>query len=58
MAISYSVLDSGDFKFQPPNVFQVDKGMRDVLVIDELFDCKPAVNASFHYAKDKSQVYV
>merc|ERR1712018_268109 len=34
---------------------EVDKGMRDVLVIEELFDCKPAVNASFHYSKDKSQ---
>ena len=29
--------------------------MRDVLDIEELFDCKSAVNASFHYAKDKSQ---
>lgn len=34
---------------------EVDKGMRDVLEIDELFDCKTAVNASFHYSKDKSQ---
>ena len=35
---------------------QVDKGMRDVLEIEELFDCKTAVNASFHFSKDKSQV--
>ena len=35
---------------------QVDKGMRDVLEIEELFDCKAAVNASFHFSKDKSQV--
>ena len=28
--------------------------MRDVLQVDELFDCKPAVNESFHYAKAKS----
>jgi len=31
---------------------EVDKGMRDVLGSDELFDCKDAVNASFHYAKN------
>ena len=30
--------------------------MRDVLEIEELFDCKAAVNASFHFSKDKSQV--
>merc|ERR1719228_741284 len=30
---------------------EVDKGMRDVLGCDELFDCKDAVNAAFHYAK-------
>ena len=30
--------------------------MRDVLEIEELFDCKRAVNAAFHFAKDKSQV--
>ena len=33
---------------------QVDKGVRDVLGSDELFDCKDAVNASFHYAKKVS----
>ena len=38
------------------SINQVDKGMRDVLEIEELFDCKTAVNASFHFAKDKSQV--
>jgi len=30
---------------------EVDKGMRDVLGSDDLFDCKDAVNAAFHYAK-------
>merc|ERR1739848_828319 len=34
---------------------EVDKGMRDVLQSDELFDCKQAVNRSFHFAKTKSQ---
>merc|ERR1712062_419977 len=34
---------------------EVDKGMRDVLASDELFDCKPAVNRAFHFAKNKSQ---
>merc|ERR1712168_1457204 len=33
---------------------EVDKGMRDVLGSDDLFDCKDAVNASFHYAKKVS----
>jgi len=33
---------------------EVDKAMRDVLGCDELFDCKDAVNASFHYAKKRS----
>lgn len=34
---------------------EVDKGMRDVLQSDELFDCKQAVNRAFHFAKNKSQ---
>lgn len=34
---------------------QVDKGIRDVLACEELFDCKPAVNRAFHFAKNKSQ---
>ena len=34
---------------------EVDKGVRDVLQSDELFDCKPALNRAFHFAKDKSQ---
>ncbi|XP_040580832.1 flagellar calcium-binding protein [Lepeophtheirus salmonis] len=34
---------------------EVDKGMRDVLNIDELFDCKAAVNRAFHSAKNASQ---
>merc|ERR1711881_827789 len=33
---------------------EVDKGMRDVLQSDELFDCKQAVNRAFHFAKNKS----
>jgi len=33
---------------------EVDKGMRDVLGSDDLFDCKAAVNAAFHYAKKVS----
>jgi len=33
---------------------EVDKATRDVLALDELFDCKDAVNASFHYAKKAS----
>jgi len=33
---------------------EVDKGMRDVMGSDDLFDCKEAVNAAFHYAKKVS----
>jgi hypothetical protein len=33
---------------------QVDRGMRDVLQSDELFDCKDAVNRAFHFAKKAS----
>merc|ERR1712241_1651216 len=33
---------------------ETDKGVRDVLGRDELFDCKPAINRAFHFAKDKS----
>merc|ERR1712117_410910 len=33
---------------------ETDKGVRDVLGSDELFDCKPAINRAFHFAKDKS----
>jgi len=33
---------------------EVDKAVRDVLACDDLFDCKDAVNASFHYAKKAS----
>ena len=35
-------------------IFQTDKGVRDVLQSDELFDCKPAIHRAFHFAKDKS----
>ncbi len=33
---------------------QVDKGVRDVLQSDTLFDCKPAIHRAFHYAKKMS----
>tara|TARA_B110000285_G_C14641266_1_gene387714 strand:- start:276 stop:422 length:147 start_codon:yes stop_codon:yes gene_type:complete len=33
---------------------EVDKGMRDVLVSDQLFDAKPAIMRAFQYAKDFS----
>ena len=35
-------------------LFQVDRGMRDVLRCDELFDCKYAIHRAFHYAKKVS----
>jgi len=34
---------------------EVDKGIREVLAVDELFDCKPAMHRAFHYAKNVSQ---
>ena len=33
---------------------EVDKGMRDVLVIDEIFDAKPAMMRAFQCAKNRS----
>jgi len=33
---------------------ETDKGMRDVLQCDELFDCKQAVRRAFHFAKSKN----
>ena len=33
---------------------QVDRGIRDVLQSDELFNCKPAINRAYHFARDKS----
>lgn len=35
---------------------QVEKGIRDVLQSDELFDCKPAIHRAFHFAKKASTV--
>ncbi|TRY81163.1 hypothetical protein TCAL_16785 [Tigriopus californicus] len=34
---------------------EVDRGVRDVLGIEEVFNCKPAVNRAFHFAKKASQ---
>jgi Ca2+-binding EF-hand superfamily protein len=36
---------------------EVDKGMRDVLALEQLFDCKPAVNRSFHFAKGQATIF-
>ena len=33
---------------------EVDKGLRDVLVSDQLFDAKPAIMRAFQHAKDYS----
>jgi len=30
---------------------EVTKGVRDVIAVDELFDCIPAINRSFHHCK-------
>jgi hypothetical protein len=43
------------FNFFPTSdLRQVDRGMRDVLQCDDLFDCKPAVQRAFHLAKKAS----
>lgn len=34
---------------------ETDKGVRDVLQSDDLFDCKKAINRAFHFSKDASQ---
>ena len=33
---------------------EVDKGIRDVLGLEEVFDCKEAVNYAFHFTKNSS----
>lgn len=33
---------------------EVDKGIRDILNCDQLFDAKPAIMRAFQYAKDYS----
>jgi len=30
---------------------EITKGVRDVIAVDELFDCIPAINRAFHYCK-------
>ena len=32
--------------------FQIEKGVRDVLQSDTLFDCKKPIHRSFHFAKN------
>jgi hypothetical protein len=44
-------------QFDPNNngylsLAEVDKGIRDILRIDELFDCKPAIMRAFQAAKN------
>ena len=34
----------------------VAKGVRDVINVDELFECRPAINAAFHHCKSISKV--
>ena len=36
-------------------ILQTEKGVRDVLASDELFDAKPAIHRAFHHAKKASQ---
>ena len=31
---------------------EVTKGVRDVIAVDELFDCIPAINRAFHHCKN------
>jgi len=34
---------------------KVTRGIRDVVGLDLLFDCRPAINRAFHYSKDLSK---
>jgi len=34
---------------------KVTRGIRDVVGLDLLFDCRPAINRAFHYSKDVSK---
>lgn len=33
---------------------EVDRGIRDVLQSDDLFNCKPAISRAYHFARDKT----
>ena len=35
---------------------EVTRGVRDVIDVDELFECRPAINAAFHHSKSLSKV--
>jgi len=34
---------------------EISKGVRDVIAVDELFDCTPAINRAFHYSKNRTE---
>jgi len=34
---------------------EVTRGVRDVINVDELFECRPAINAAFHHCKSISK---
>eukprot|EP00088_Acartia_fossae_P000032 TRINITY_DN10009_c0_g1_i1.p1 TRINITY_DN10009_c0_g1~~TRINITY_DN10009_c0_g1_i1.p1 ORF type:complete len:243 (-),score=68.67 TRINITY_DN10009_c0_g1_i1:75-773(-) len=34
---------------------EISKGIRDVIGVDELFDCTPAINRAFHYSKNRTE---
>ena len=35
---------------------EVTRGVRDVLALEEVFHCRPAVNAAFHHCRDIHKV--
>ena len=35
---------------------EVTRGVRDVLALQEIFNCRPAVNAAFHHCRDIHKV--
>ena len=35
---------------------EILKGVRDVIQVDALFECRPAINAAFHHCKSVSKV--
>ena len=37
---------------------EVTRGVRDVLALQEIFNCRPAVNAAFHHCRDIHKVKV
>ena len=50
----WRALDVNDNGFL--SLAEVTRGVRDVLALEEIFHCRPAVNAAFHHCRDIHKV--